>query len=64
MSKYPAWICEPCGKTFGRVIPGHCATFHQPDADDPKDCCGWCGTKSVALTEPRDFGYPDVPARR
>lgn len=49
---YPAWICDDCGRHYGRVITGHCATYHEGDA------CGWCGRDDVAVTEPRDFGYP------
>ena len=56
---YPDWICRPCGMKHGRPRNGY-ATYHETDPDDPKDCCGWCGSKEP-LTEPRDFGYPSVP---
>lgn len=55
---YPGWICWECGDKYGRMSDGHCATFHEPDKNDPDDKCGWCGTQDKALTEPRDFGYP------
>lgn len=47
----PAWICAPCGKKHGRPR-GNCATFH---VGSP---CGWCGTTTEPVTEPRDYGYP------
>lgn len=60
MNKYPSWICADCGKQYGRIIPDHVATFHEPDKGDPADVCGWCGGKEKSLTEPRDFGYPEI----
>jgi len=51
---YPAWICGPCGEQLGSRIPT-CATWHEGDA------CGWCGSANMAVTEPRDFGYPPAP---
>lgn len=62
-SRYPTWICGDCGAKHGRWPTGHLATFHEPDPADPNDCCGWCGTRSVALTEPRDYGYPPMVMR-
>lgn len=53
---YPAWICHGCGVEHGRVLEGHMATFH---VGDP---CGWCGKSDVAVTEPRDYGYPHPPS--
>ena len=59
IDQYPAWICHSCAlSNHGKIIQGHEATFHQPDKDNPHDKCGWCGRNDVALTEPRDFGYP------
>lgn len=56
---YPQWICEDCGRQHGRVLD-RTSTWHEPDPDNKKDQCGWCGTRDEALTEPRDFGYPEV----
>jgi hypothetical protein len=51
--KYPAWICRACGEKYGRIaIPF--MTYH---VGDP---CGWCGTMTAPVTEPRDFGHPPV----
>lgn len=51
------WICDACGIKYGRWYqPGavgpkaHCATYHMGQCDS-------CGTKDVAVTEPRDYGY-------
>jgi len=33
--------------------------FHDGDLSNPEDQCGWCGS-SESLTEPRDYGYPDI----
>jgi excisionase family DNA binding protein len=53
---YPAWICAPCGARYGKPR-GLYATFHGGDR------CGWCG-EITSTTEPRDYGYPSVPAGR
>jgi hypothetical protein len=51
---YPAWICLDCGRKHGRWPEGHIGTFHVGGR------CGWCGRDNVAVTEPRDYGYPRV----
>jgi hypothetical protein len=51
MKYYPGWICIDCGRKYGTAYEGHVATFHT-------DLCGWCGEEK-AVTEPRDYGYPD-----
>ncbi len=54
MTSYPAWICSDCGEKYGRILSEHhCATFHVGDA------CGWCLRADTAVTEPRDYGYPE-----
>ncbi len=53
---YPSWICRECGIDFGRQPHGHLATFHQGQ-------CGWCEKDDVAVTEPRDYGYPICPKK-
>lgn len=64
MSAYPSLICAPCGKLYGRVQHNdRCATFHEPDPNDVHDICGWCGTRALPLTEPRDYGYPQQVLR-
>jgi len=47
-STYPAWICSPCGRKYGRRECG-IATWHEDD-------CGVCGERGM-VTEPRDFGH-------
>lgn len=45
----PAWVCRECGMKHGRrCIPG-VSTYHM-------GVCGAC-TKTLMVTEPRDFGY-------
>ena len=57
--EYPQWICRECAlDNHGMIIEGHISTMHMPDQDNPTDKCGWCGRNDVALTEPKDFGYP------
>ena len=51
---YPEWICGPCGEQFGSRIP-KMATWHEGE-------CGWCASRDVPVTEPRDFGYPPAPS--
>lgn len=46
---YPAWICAPCGKLYGKRECGQ-ATWHEGDE------CGVCGDVTDT-TEPRDFGH-------
>lgn len=53
---YPDWICSACGHTLGDERP-LLATYHS-------GTCGWCGEEDVAVTAPRDFGYPDAPKVR
>jgi len=55
--KQIVWICNDCGVKNGKWYqPGgcppkaHCATYHM-------NTCDVCGTKDVAVTKPRDFGY-------
>lgn len=60
-ASYPPWICEPCGRRVGRPGATGTSTWHMPVPDDPREACGWCGTRTVALTEPRDYGYPRKP---
>lgn len=50
-NKYPDWICNTCGKTYGKRPNGipFGATYHV-------EKCGICG-KVVEVTEPRDFGH-------
>lgn len=56
--EYPAWICADCGSRYGSFKgSGHVATFHHGSE------CGWCGTTSKAVTEPRDYCYPPPPHR-
>ena len=49
---YPAWCCHDCGITAsgGKTLHNY-ATYHS-------GICGVCG-ESKAVTEPRDFCYPD-----
>jgi rubrerythrin len=49
--KYPDWICNACGKSYGKRPDGnpHGATYHV-------NKCGICG-EVVEVTEPRDFGH-------
>jgi len=53
---YPEWVCIDCGtkasKAMGNLILSFSvSTFHE-------GVCGVCG-KTKAVTEPRDFFYPD-----
>lgn len=54
--KYPLWICHDCGmKARKRPLPeGSVATFH-------KAKCDVCG-EIKAVTQPRDYGYPEPEA--
>lgn len=45
---YPAWVCMPCGRRYGRRPVGIC-TIHLGE-------CGVCGDRTE-VTEPRDFGH-------
>jgi hypothetical protein len=58
VKNYPAWICADCGTRLTKRHDERCMTFHQPDPADIHDHCGWCGTNTKALTEPRDYGFP------
>lgn len=46
-AEYPAWICSPCGRKYGRRECG-ISTWHEDD-------CGVCGQVTL-VTEPRDYG--------
>jgi hypothetical protein len=46
---YPAWVCSPCGETWGRRPVNPHATWHP-------DTCGLCG-RETEVTEPRDYGH-------
>ena len=53
---YPHWVCQECAKKHGgHSRHGSIATWH------PDICDVYNGWKTV--TEPRDFGYPDLPYR-
>lgn len=43
------WVCHDCGSKAGKAWT--VSTWHQ-------GICGVC-TKLKAVTEPRDYGYPD-----
>ena len=54
---YPSWVCSDCG-TKALQLPENrgkkrftVSTFHN-------GICGVCGQEK-AVTEPRDFGYPE-----
>lgn len=47
-TKYPQWICGPCGDKYGEQKCG-IATWHE-------EKCEICGVITM-VTEPRDFGY-------
>ena len=53
-SDYPSWICGECARLAGhrRMHIGIVATFHI-------GLCDVC-MKQEVVTEPRDYGYPDV----
>lgn len=55
---YPPWICGDCGKLHGKHPSNLGSTWHLPNSGES---CGWCGSTSNVVTEPRDFGYPDPP---
>lgn len=46
---YPLWVCGPCGRLYGRLIPDGVSTYNQND-------CGVCG-ENAAVTSPRNFGH-------
>lgn len=46
------WICHDCGIKYGKPRFS-VSTWHQ-------DKCDYCG-EIKAVTESRDFGYPDLP---
>jgi len=54
---YPDWICSDCGHTHGHERP-LLATYHVGNA------CGWCGSDTIPVTQPRDYGYPDMITQR
>ena len=45
---YPSWICDGCGKRYGRRTPTLC-TIHMGQCDICKNLS--------AVTEPRDYGH-------
>ena len=47
---YPAWICSDCARKMEYPPRTFLSTFHPGE-------CGWCKRK-VAVTQPRDFGWP------
>lgn len=53
---YPAWVCWPCGDARRRRPPRaySVSTYHVGSR------CGWCGRDDVPVTEPRDFGHPEM----
>lgn len=46
-------ICGKCGDKLGHWPEGHIGTFHFGR-------CDYCGEHD-AVTEPRDYGYPQLP---
>lgn len=46
---YPEWICDPCGRKYGKRTP-LMATWHF-------GTCGVCAKKATPVTEPRDYGH-------
>jgi hypothetical protein len=53
--EYPCEICNDCGNLYGKdttVV----STYHY-------GVCAWC-KKEVAVTEPRDFGYPSFQPKK
>lgn len=53
---YPVWMCVACAVDAGwETKERHIATYHQ-------GLCEVCGVVKP-VTEPRDFGYPDVEKR-
>jgi putative phage-type endonuclease len=54
---YPHWVCQECAKKYGgHGRHGAIATWHP-------DICDVCNCWKI-VTEPRDFGYPDLPYRK
>lgn len=52
-SDYPSWICSDCAKLVScHSTYSILATFHE-------GICDVC-LKEKSVTEPRDYGYPDV----
>lgn len=49
------WICHDCGTKYGKPRDG-VATYHNGK-------CQWCG-KDKAVTEDRDYGYPELPKKQ
>ena len=57
LKAYPHWVCHGCGiKAQGRPMMDGMSTYHEAK-------CDVCG-KTKAVTQPRDFGYPDFPGFR
>lgn len=46
------WICHECGLKYGRP-KNVVSTWHV-------ELCDYCG-KIESVTEPRDYGYPELP---
>jgi hypothetical protein len=54
MNDYPLWICESCAAIATNIKP-KCASYHN-------DICSVCNLyKSV--TQPRDYGYPELKSK-
>lgn len=54
MTDYPTEICYDCGYKHGKPKVYAVGVWTGK--------CGWCGAEG-AVTSPRDFGYPEPPAR-
>jgi ribosomal protein S27AE len=48
------WICYKCGASLGKVFKNHLPTWHSGK-------CDYCGKNNISVTQPRDFGYPELP---
>ena len=49
------WICTECGRKYGSREP-ELACYHM-------DKCDYCGKEKLAVTEPRDYGFPQLPEK-
>ena len=48
-------ICHECGMKYGEPR-NRLATYHYGH-------CDWCDKDDVAVTEPRDYGSPELPKK-
>jgi len=48
LTKQPDWVCEECGKRWGRYVCDIDAEFH-------KGQCDICGSTSKLVTNPHNF---------